>query len=83
MAAERKSGRGLAVLALLIALIALGFSVVAYERVGGSQALQAQVKSLQESVDAARQQTADALQRLEQTVRPPSTAQEQPPAPHR
>jgi len=65
-----RSGRGLAFLALLISLIALGISILAYREAGGSLALKAQVQALQSAVDTARKETADALARVEQAVRP-------------
>lgn len=69
MAGDR-GGRGLALLALVISLIALGVSVLAYREAGGSLALKAQVQALQGAVETARKETADALARLEQAVRP-------------
>lgn len=68
--ADGRSGRGLAVLALIISLIALGASLVAYQEVGGTRALMQQVERLQDVVEAARKETADALQRIERSVRP-------------
>ncbi len=69
--AEARSGMGLAFLALLISLIALGISILAYREAGGSLALKAQVQALQSAVDTARKETADALARVERAVRPP------------
>ena len=65
-----RSGRGLAVLALIISIIALVMSFLAYQEVGGSRALVRQVERLQDVVEAARRETADALQRIERSVRP-------------
>ena len=65
-----RSGRGLAFLALLISLIALVISILAYREAGGSLALKAQVQALQSAVETARKDTADALARVEQAVRP-------------
>jgi hypothetical protein len=65
-----RSGRGLAVLALVISLIALGTSLLAYQEVGGTRALMRQVERLQDAVEAARRETADALQRMERSIRP-------------
>jgi hypothetical protein len=69
MAGDR-GGSGLALLAVLISLIALWVSVLAYREAGGSLALKAQVQALQGAVETARKETADALARLEQAVRP-------------
>jgi hypothetical protein len=69
MAGDR-GGRGLAVLALLISLIALGISIQAYREAGGNLALKEQVQVLQSAVEAARKETADALARVERAVRP-------------
>jgi hypothetical protein len=68
--AGNRGGRGLAFLALLISLIALGVSIQAYRLAGGNQALKEQVQALQSAVDTARKETADALARVEQAVRP-------------
>ncbi len=67
---EVRSGRGLAVLALVVALIALGVSLLAYQEVGGTRALMRQVERLQDVVEAARRESADALQRIERSIRP-------------
>jgi hypothetical protein len=67
---DARSGRGLAVLALVISIIALGLSLLAYQEIGGNRALLRQVERLQDVVEAARRETADALQRIERSVRP-------------
>ena len=58
MAGDR-SGRGLAGLALVISLIALAVSVLAYREAGGNLTLKDQVQALQSTVEAARKETAD------------------------
>ncbi|HWU41711.1 MAG TPA: hypothetical protein VN203_28980 [Candidatus Acidoferrum sp.] len=68
---ENRRGGGVAFLALLISLIALGISILAYREAGGSLALKEQVQALQGAVQTARKETADALARVEQAVRPP------------
>ena len=73
-AGNGRSGRGLAVLALIISLIALVASLMAYHEVGGTNALRSQVERLQSGVDTARKETADALQRIEQSIRPAERA---------
>lgn len=67
---QGRSGRGLAVLALVISLIALGISILAYQEVGGTRALKPQVEALQSALETARKETADALARIERAVRP-------------
>jgi hypothetical protein len=78
-----RGGRGLALLALVISLIALGVSVLAYRAAGGSLALKAQVQALQGAVETARKETAVALARLEQAVRPAEKSREVSAAPKR
>jgi hypothetical protein len=57
------------VLALIIAVVALGFAVAAFRRTGGGPELRRQVQGLSPATDAVRDRTADALNRLEQLVR--------------
>jgi len=67
---------------LLIAVVALIISILAYQRTGGSAELKRQVESMTSSVDlkkqvdslttmtdALREKTADALERLEKVIR--------------
>ena len=60
----------MAKLALLIALIALVLAFLAYQRAGGTQDVQLQIQSLQRAVEVAREETANALGRLEKVLRP-------------
>ncbi len=62
-------GRGLAILALLISIAALVIATMAYQRTGADLKLREQVESLQQALDNARQETANALGRLEELVR--------------
>lgn len=62
-------GRGLAFLALLISIAALAIAIMAYQRTGADLKLRERVESLQQALDNARQETADALGRLEKLVR--------------
>lgn len=62
-------GRGLAFLALLISIAALVIAIMAYQRTGADLKLRERVESLQEALDDARQETANALERLEELVR--------------
>jgi F0F1-type ATP synthase membrane subunit b/b' len=69
MAERRRGGRGLAFLALFISIAALVIAVMAYQRTGADLVLRERVESLQEALDSARQDTANALGRLEELVR--------------
>jgi len=68
--AREEGGRGTAWLALLVALVALGVAVLAYRQAGGNAALQAKVEVLQKAVESARSETADALKKVEDALRP-------------
>ncbi|MGH7362995.1 MAG: hypothetical protein ACREKA_04550 [Candidatus Methylomirabilales bacterium] len=68
--AQERSGRGLAWLALLTALLALGVAFLAYRQAGGAAALQAKVDLLQKAVETARSETADTLKKVEEALRP-------------
>lgn len=69
MADRPKGGRGLAVLALLVSIAAIVIALMAYERTGADLKLRQQVDSLQQALDGARQETANALDRLEKRLR--------------
>lgn len=56
-------GRGLAFLALLISITALVIAILAYQRTGAG------MKQVQEALESARRETANALGRLEEVVR--------------
>ncbi len=68
--AREGGGRGLAWLALLTALLALGVAFLAYRQAGGAAALQGKVDLLQKAVESARSETADALKKVEEALRP-------------
>ena len=68
--AREEGGRGVAWLALLVALVALGIAAIAYREAGGNAALQAKVEVLQKAVESARSETADALKKVEDALRP-------------
>jgi hypothetical protein len=55
----------MAKLALLVALIALGVAVLAYQEAGGT-------KDLSKKLDVLRQETADSLSKMERALRPGS-----------
>ncbi len=63
MTERMRRGRGLAIFALLVSIVALVIAVMAYQRTG------ARVKVLEEAWQKARQETADALGRVEDLVR--------------
>jgi hypothetical protein len=69
MAERRRGGRGLAFLALLISIAALAIAIIAYQRTGAELNLRERVESLQQALDNARQETAKALDQLEELVR--------------
>ena len=62
-------GRGIAFLALLISIAALVIAVMAFKRTGGDLNLRKRVESLQQALESARQDTANAIERLEELVR--------------
>ncbi len=69
MSEKGRRGRGIAFLALLISVMALIIAVMAYHRTGGDLNLRKRVESLQQAFESARQDTANALERLEELVR--------------
>jgi hypothetical protein len=64
-----RRGRGTAFLALLISIAALVIAMMAYQRTGADLKLRERVESLQHALDSARQETAKALDQLEELVR--------------
>lgn len=78
-----RSGKGLAILALLISLIALGTSILAYREAGGGRALREQVQTLQSALETVRKETADTLTRIERAVRPAEKSETVPAQPKR
>jgi uncharacterized protein HemX len=60
---------GIAVLALLVALVALGLSVYTYLQVTQRADMQTELTKLQELAERGRQEMADALKRLEEQIR--------------
>ena len=69
MAERAKGGRGLAFLALLISIAAIVLATMAYQRTGADLKLRERVESLQQALEDARQETANALGQLEKLVR--------------
>jgi uncharacterized protein HemX len=66
---DQRGQTGIAVLALLVALVALGIAVYTHLQVGQRDDLQAQLTKMQELVEQGRQEVANALKRLEEQVR--------------
>jgi uncharacterized protein HemX len=66
---NQRGQTGIAVLALLVALVALGVSVYTYVQLGHNLELQSQMTKLQEISERGRQDVADALKRLEERIR--------------
>ncbi len=59
----------MSVLALIIAVIALVIAVLAYQKAGGIRDLQEQAEALRFVADNLREKTADALDKLEKSLR--------------
>ncbi len=64
-----RRGRGTAFLALLVSIAALVIAIMAYQRTGADLKLRERVESLQHALDNVRQETANALDQLEELVR--------------
>ena len=75
---DQRGQTGIALLALIVALIALGIAVYTYLQVIQRDDQQAQFNKVQELVERGRQEMADALKRLEELIRG-SQPQESPP----
>lgn len=59
------------IVSFVIALVALVIAVLAYIRTGGIQDLRSQMRSVSTATDTLRAKTANALDRLERSVRGP------------
>jgi uncharacterized protein HemX len=66
---NQRGQTGIAVLALIVALVALGVSLYTHLQMARSVDLQAQMTRLQELSERGRQEMADALKRLEERIR--------------
>ena len=66
---NQRGQTGIAVLALLVALVALGVSVYTYLEMAHNVELRRQITTLQELSERGRQDMADALKRLEERIR--------------
>ena len=70
MSLQNQRGQtGTAVLALIVALVALGISVYSYLQVTQRVDMQTQLSSMREIVERGRQEIADGLKRLEEELR--------------
>ena len=65
---NQRGQTGIAVLALLVALVALGVSVYTYLEMAHNVELRSQMTTLQELSERGRQEMADALKRLEERI---------------
>ncbi len=66
---HQRGQAGMAVLALIVALVALGISVYTYLQVTQRADMQTQLTKLQDLVERGRQEIADTLKRLEEQMR--------------
>jgi uncharacterized protein HemX len=66
---NQRGQTGIAVLALLIALVALGIAVFTYVQVTQRADLQGQLTKVEELIERGRQEMAGALKRLEEQIR--------------
>jgi uncharacterized protein HemX len=66
---NQRGQTGIAVLALLIALVALGISVYTYVQVTQRADLQGQLTKVEELIERGRKEMADTLKRLEEQMR--------------
>ena len=66
---NQRGQTGIAVLAIIVALVALGVSIYTHMQTARSVDLQGQMTKLQELSERGRQEMADALKRLEERIR--------------
>ncbi|MGH8063836.1 MAG: hypothetical protein ACRERE_01100 [Candidatus Entotheonellia bacterium] len=66
---NQRGQTGTAVLALIVALVALGISVYSYLQVTQRVDMQTQLTNMREIVERGRQEIADGLKRLEEQLR--------------
>ncbi|UCD70963.1 MAG: hypothetical protein JSW70_08150 [Syntrophobacterales bacterium] len=69
MAEKIVKGGFRATLALIIAIIALVFSIISYQRTGGLVGLNDQVKALQKRTDKFRKETVQQVEKLEEKTK--------------
>jgi uncharacterized membrane protein (DUF106 family) len=58
-----------ATLALVIAIVALIFSVVSYQRTGGMTGLHGEIKALQKKTDTLKRETVQQVEKLEEKTK--------------
>jgi uncharacterized protein HemX len=66
---NQRGQTGTAVLALIVALVALGISIYTHLQVTQRVDMQSQLSKMQEYVERGRQEMAEALKRLEEQIR--------------
>jgi hypothetical protein len=69
MAGKAAKGELRATLALIIAVIALIFSIVSYQRTGGLAGLNDRIKTLQKSTDTLKKETIQQMEKLEEKTK--------------
>jgi hypothetical protein len=69
MAEKAAKGEFRATLALIIAVIALIFSIVSYQRTGGLAGLNDRIKTLQRSTDTLKKETIQQMEKLEEKTK--------------
>jgi uncharacterized protein HemX len=75
---NQRGQTGTAVLALIVALIALGISVYTHLQVSQRVDMQTQITNMRELVERGRQEMADGLKQLEEQVRGSQAGQSPP-----
>jgi uncharacterized protein HemX len=66
---NQRGQTGIAMLALLVALVALGISVYTYVQVSQRVDMRGQLTKIEEVIERGRQEMADTLKRLEEQIR--------------
>jgi uncharacterized membrane protein (DUF106 family) len=69
MAEKIVKGGFRATLALIIALIALVFSIISYQRTGGMGGLNDQIKALQKKTEVLKKETVQQMEKLEEKTK--------------
>jgi hypothetical protein len=69
MAEKAVKGEFRATLALIIAVIALIFSIMSYQRTGGLAGLNDRIKTLQKSTDTLKKETIQQMEKLEEKTK--------------
>jgi uncharacterized protein HemX len=66
---DQQGQTGIALLALIVALVALGVAIYTFLQTIPREDVRTQLNKVQELIEQGRQETADALKRLEEQVR--------------